>query len=192
MIGSQVMCWTWRVDGLPSKSVSLTPSGVITARSPSAEEEQVARVIQNRGHVGGDEVFVFAQPDDGGRAVARGDDLVGLVDRDHAEREHAGQFLHGFAHGFFKVGPVAVAGLQIVLLDQVGDDFGVGLGGELVAFFHELLFQGEIIFDDAVVNDDDRAGAIAMRMGVFFGGTAVSGPARVSDAVGAVERLERG
>ena len=29
-----------------------------------------------------------------------------------------------------------------------------------------------------------------MRMGVFFGGTAVRGPARVADAVGAVERLQ--
>ena len=32
--------------------------------------------------------------------------------------------------------------------------------------------------------------AVAMRMGIFFGGAAVGGPAGVSDAVGAVERLE--
>ena len=50
------------------------------------------------------------------------------------------------------------------------------------------VFQLEVIFDDAVVHDDDFAGAIAMRMRVFFGGAAVRGPARVADAVDAVER----
>ncbi len=57
------------------------------------EEEQVARVIEDCGNIGGDEVFVFAQADDGGRTVARGDDLVGLIDGDHAQREDAGQLL---------------------------------------------------------------------------------------------------
>ena len=56
-----------------------------------AEEEQVARVIQDRGHVGGDEVFVFAQTDDRRRAIARGNDLVRFIDRDHGQREDAGQ-----------------------------------------------------------------------------------------------------
>ena len=75
-----------------------------------------------------------------------------------------------------------------MLLDQVGDDFGVGLGGELVAFLDELLLQGEVVFDDAVVHDDDLAGAVAMGVRVLFGGAAVGGPAGVTDAVGAVER----
>ena len=70
------------------------------------------------------------------------------------------------------------------------DDFGVGLGGELVAFFNQLLLQAEIVFDDAVVHDHDLAGAVAVRMGIFFGGTSVRGPARVADAVGAVERVQ--
>ena len=85
---------------------------------------------------------------------------------------------------------MAVAGLQVILLDQVGDDFGIGFGGELVAFLDQLLLQGDVVLDDAVVHDDDLAGAIAMRMGVFFGGAAVGGPAGVADAVGAVERLQ--
>ena len=68
------------------------------------------------------------------------------------------------------------------------DDFRIGFGDELVAFGFEFLLQLEIIFDDAVVHDDDLAGAIAMRMGVFFGGAAVRGPARVADAVDAVDR----
>ena len=47
----------------------------------------------------------------------------------------------------------------------------------------------EVIFDDAVVDDDDAAGAVAMGVGVLFGGAAVRGPARVADAEGALERM---
>src|SRR5215469_17519568 len=85
---------------------------------------------------------------------------------------------------------MSVAGLEQVALDQVRDDFGVRLGGELVAFFDELLFQRKVVLHDAIVDDDDFAGAVAMRMGVFFRGASVSGPAGVADAVGAVERFE--
>ena len=85
---------------------------------------------------------------------------------------------------------MTVRGLQEIFLHQVSDDFGVGLGGELVAFFDELALQGKVVFDDAVVHDHDASGAVAMRMGILFRGTAVRGPARVADAVGAVERLQ--
>ena len=62
----------------------------------------------------------------------------------------------------------------------------VNLWPSSISFF----FRREIIFDDAVVHDDDLAGAVAMRVRVFFGGAAVRGPAGVSDAVSAVERLQ--
>ena len=85
---------------------------------------------------------------------------------------------------------MAVSRLQVILLHQVRDDFRVGFGGELVAFGDQLLFEREIVLDNAVVHYDDFAGAVAMRMGVFFGGAAMGRPARVSDAVGAVERFQ--
>ena len=53
--------------------------------------------------------------------------------------------------------------------------------------FGELFIEGEVVFDDAVVDDDEGAGAIAVRMGVLFRWTAVRGPASVADAEGAVE-----
>src|SRR6267142_285004 len=68
------------------------------------------------------------------------------------------------------------------------NDFRVSFGDELVAFALELFFEFEIVFDDAVVDDDDLAAAIAMRMGVFFRGAAVRGPTCVTDAVGTVKR----
>ncbi len=69
----------------------------------------------------------------------------------------------------------------------MGDDFGVGLGDELVAVGDELGLEGEVVFDDAVVDDDEGAGAVAVGVGVLFGGAAVGGPAGVADAEGAVD-----
>ena len=53
----------------------------------------------------------------------------------------------------------------------------------------ELALDLEIVLDDAVVDDDDAAGAVAMRVRVLFGGPAVRGPARVAEAVHAGERF---
>ena len=64
--------------------------------------------------------------------------------------------------------------------DQVGDAFGVGVGGEDVALGGEFAAQGFVVLDDAVVDDGDAAGDV--RVGVALGGDAVGGPAGVSDA----------
>ncbi len=66
------------------------------------EEEQVARVVEDRGHVAGDKVLILAQADDRGRPIARGDDLVGLVGRDDRDGEDAGQQLDRPAYRFFQ------------------------------------------------------------------------------------------
>ncbi len=79
--------------------------------------------------------------------------------------------------------------VNLHLLDQVGDDLGVGFGDELVALRGELALQVEVILHNAVVDDDDAAGAVAMGMGVFFGGASVGGPAGVADAEGALEGM---
>src|SRR3974390_1561295 len=71
----------------------------------------------------------------------------------------------------------------------MGNNFGVGLGGEFVALLDELLLQREVVLDNAVMNDDDLARAVAMRVRVFFAGAAMSGPAGVADTIGSVQRL---
>ena len=139
---------------------------------------------ENRGNVAGDEKFLFAEADHDRRAQARGDDLVRIFGRKGHQRVSAAHHLHRFQDRFFQ------RSVLRKFLEQMGDDFGVGFGEELVAFGDELLFQLDIVFDDAVVHDDDFAGAIAVRMGIFLGGAAVRGPARVADAVDAVERSD--
>ncbi len=79
-------------DGLPVEIGKLHAVRGDYREIAIGQKEQVAGVIQNRGHVGGHEILVLAQPDDGGRAVARGNDLVRFVRRDHRQREYAGQF----------------------------------------------------------------------------------------------------
>src|ERR1700722_1728125 len=69
----------------------------------------------------------------------------------------------------------------------MGDDLGVGLGDELVTFGDEGALEGEIVFDDAVVDNGEGATAIAVGVGVFFCRAAVCGPARVADAEAAVD-----
>ena len=75
------------------------------------------------------------------------------------------------------------------VLDEVGDDLGVGFGGEGVALGEELVLEDEVVFDDTVVHDNERAGAVAVWVGILFGGSPVGGPASVTDAVGAVHRV---
>ena len=74
--------------------------------------------------------------------------------------------------------------------DQMRDDLGVGLGLELAAVRRKPFFQRQIIFDNAVMNDDDLARLVAVRMGILLGRPPVRRPTRVPDAVIPVERMQ--
>ena len=66
------------------------------------EEVDVAGVVEDAGDVGGEEEFAVAEADDGGRAHAGGDELVGLVGGEDADGEGPGDALDGAADGFFE------------------------------------------------------------------------------------------
>ena len=163
------------------------------------EEVDVAGVVEDSGDVGGEEELAFADADDGGWTHAGGDELIGVVGGHDADGEGSGEAADGSSYSLFEwqrsgcraVGLTASAGGCVgdFLLDEVGDDLGVGLGDELVALVGELFFEGEVVFDDAVVDDDEGAGAVAVGVGVLFGGATVGGPAGVADAEGAVEGI---
>ena len=91
--------------------------------------------------------------------------------------------------GFERNGLAGSFSVLLHLFDQMRDDFGVGLGNELVALRGQCAFQVKIIFDDAVVNHNDATGAVAVRVSVLFGWAAVRSPAGVADAEGAVKRM---
>ncbi|MND07803.1 hypothetical protein D3C83_300340 [compost metagenome] len=51
----------------------------------------------------------------------------------------------------------------------------------------QLLFEGEVVLDNAVVDHDDVAVGVAMRVGVLLRGPPVGGPAGVADAIFAID-----
>src|SRR5881394_886578 len=71
------------------------------------------------------------------------------------------------------------------------DDFRVGLGNERVTLLLQFALEIEIVLDNAVVDDDDLARAVAVRVRVLFSGTAVRRPPRVADAILARQRIQR-
>ena len=76
-----------------------------------------------------------------------------------------------------------------MLFDQMRDNLSISFSDESMIFLPQVVLQLEIVFDDAVMNDDHSASAIAMRVGVFFGRTTVCGPTRVAHAVRAIDRI---
>ena len=137
----------------------------------------MAGVADERGHVGAEEVLALAEADDE-RAVAAGaDDGVRLVGVHGEQGEGAVQVGHGLAHGRGQV-----AGAVEGRAEQVGDDLGVGLGGELDPLGLQAALEGVEVLDDAVVHERELAvPAAPVGVGVGVGGAAVGGPAGVAD-----------
>ena len=113
--------------------------------------------------------------------------LLGSVLQMTARAKTPFRLLDGLAHGFFERDLLVGIFENEILFDEVGDDFGIGLGLVGVAFFAKLFLQREIVFDDAVVDNDDGSAAVAMGMRILLAGAAVGGPAGVADAVGAID-----
>src|SRR5262249_40405131 len=185
----------FRHDGIPGDVMRLTFDGsAVVVHDADAglredgdiavgEEKDVARVLKESGNVARDEEFIFTEANNSGRAHAGSDDLV-RVARGHENKGiNPAELIEGFADSVFER-DTALG----IFFYQMRDNFRVGFGNELVACALELFFQLQIIFDDAVVNDDDLTGAIPVRVGVFFRRTAVSGPAGMADSVGSFKR----
>ncbi len=90
------------------------------------EEDELVGGAGQRQRVGGEEVFVLTQANDQRRTVARADDAVRLLAAEYRNRIRAVQLLGSGLHRLEQI-----AGVEVI--DQVGDDFGVGLALELVA-----------------------------------------------------------
>ena len=148
-----------------------------------AEFDGVARVLDERRDVGADEHLAVPDPDHQRRRPAGGHDGAGLVGVSEHQGEVALEPAQHRQHGRDEVaGGLAVA---ICLGDQVHGDLGVGVAGELDAGGLQLVAQGGEVLDDAVVDDGDLAGGVAVRVRVAVGGTAVGRPAGVPQAGGA-------
>src|SRR5262245_15266252 len=71
----------------------------------------------------------------------------------------------------------------------MGHDLGVGLGGKVVSHTHELGFQLEVVFEDAIVNDGYPSGAVTVRVGVVISRPPMGRPPRMAQTDGALHGL---
>ena len=137
--------------------------------------------------------LALADADDHRRAETRDHNLVRLGGRQHASAKAPVRRLTAWRTAASSgIGAPAACSVQLDLLDEVGNDLGIGLGDEFVALRSEFVFQIKIVLDNAVVDYDDAAGAVAMGMGILFSGAAVRSPASVADAKSAFNRIARG
>ena len=184
MIGSQVTCCTWRSIGLALKVDQLHALGRQHGHLAIAQEKHARGCAKESPECRWPRnIRSFAQPDTDRRPVARGHDFLRIPRESIASAYAPVIRLHGLEYRVFQ----RCARRQI-FLDQVRDDFGIGLGDELVSLRGSAAASARVVLDDSVVHHHDFALAIAMRMRVLFGRTPVRGPARVADPVYAVER----
>ena len=139
------------------------------------EMHDLPGVAHERGDVGCDEHLAVTDADDDRRALARDDDAVRPGGVDHRDSVGAAYVRKGVSHPLLER-------LFVGARDEVGDDLGIGLRGELDPFGHEARAQRRGVLDDAVVHHRDGAVRAQVRVGVGVVRRAVGCPSRVSDA----------
>src|SRR5215213_210630 len=100
-----------------------------------AEEEDVARVLENRRNVRGNKKLAVTKTDDDRRTLSHGDDGIRLVRVDDRECEDAAKFADSRSYCLLERGV-----LPEVFLDEMGHDLRVGFSDEAVIGFAESLF----------------------------------------------------
>ena len=155
-----------------------------------AEFDGVAGVLDERGDVGADEHLAVADADHQRRGAARGDDGAGIV----GVGEHQGEVaLQAAQHGQHRAGEVARGrrrGGTAWATRCTATSVSVSLANSTPAASSSCAQRREVL-DDAVVDDGDLAGGVAVRVRVAVGRAAVGGPAGVAQAGGAGQRRRR-
>ena len=144
-----------------------------------AELDRVAGVSDEGGDVGADEHLALADADHQRRGATRRDNGARFVGVGEYQGEVALEAAQHGQHG----GAEITCGLAVAVLlgDQVDGHLGVGVAGEFDSGDLQLVAQGRVVLDDAVVDDGDFACCVAMRVRVAVGGTSVRGPASVTE-----------
>ena len=142
------------------------------------EDDDVAGVSEQRGNIGGEIRLSLSQ--------AHHDAARAVLGRDQAIRRALGQHHDSVrALQLPQRPPYRLLQSRRVLempLDEMRDDLGVRLGREDVPLGGQALLDGEVVLDDAVVDHDERARAVRMRMRVLVGRPSMGRPAGMADA----------
>jgi hypothetical protein len=73
--------------------------------------------------------------------------------------------------------------------NEMGNDLGVGVGGETVALVLEFGLQFKIVFENAVVDDRDAPRAVTVGMGIVVSRTPVRRPSCMAQTDSAAQWL---
>src|SRR5581483_10763959 len=162
------------------------PLAVDRDQLPLAKADHVSRAVEQRGDVGRQVVAVGPEANHQRRMATGSHEYLGLVQTEDDDRVGSLHAIESLADGQAEPGrkfavAVPVQALELVL-DQVSQHLGVGLGGEPVPALGELGAQDREILDDSVVDHADTPVTIGVRVRVFVRRSPVSGPARVADA----------
>ena len=151
------------------------------------EHEHAFGVRDDGRDVGRDVELLLAQPHHQGCIEPCADQELGILGREHRQRVGAADPLERCADRGQEVA-------LVVRLDEVRHDLGVGLGRELVPGLLQLLAQLGEVLDDPVVDHEDAAVAVRVRMRVDVGRPAMCRPAGMPDAEvsGRLDRLDLG
>ena len=167
-------------------------AGSITANYDGANKHRT--VIGDNVHVGSNCVLVAPLEIGAGATIGGGSTIVNgapgealtLARGDHRNGKSAVELRDGHPDRRQQI----VGGLAMpVRMDQMRDDFGIGLRAKHVAARLQTLAQRFIVLDDAIVNNRDLV-TRQMRMRVVRRGCAMRRPARMRNAAQSME-LER-
>ena len=137
----------------------------------------IARMLDERSNVRGDEIAAVTVAEEQRRVLACGDEAVGRILAHDAQRVSA---LDAVEHAVDRGHKVPAAVIEI--LEQLRDDLGIGLGAEVHALRDKELLYLNIVFDDAVMHDGDVPALTQVRVGVYIVRFAMRRPARMADA----------
>ena len=148
-------------------------------------DEAIGDRQQGQG-IGGDEMFSATHANDQRATHAGAQQLIGVISMHDADGIGTFEFGQGGTEGRKERSLTGCRGKAIVGIEEVGDDFRVGIGVEAVSLALQAALQCFEVFDDAVMHHcHARTGK--MRVGIRMAGLAMGGPASVSDAQPAIE-----
>ena len=148
-----------------------------------ADVIDVARVLEDRGHVGGDVGPVRSLSHDQRAVLPRAVQAVRFIFEEDAEGVGSPDPEHRPGNGLQRVVVPAV-----VVVHQLDRGLRVRLGMEAVARAHQLVLQLLVIFNDAVVHQRDLPVVRGVGMRVHLRRLPVGRPAGVADAASALHR----
>ena len=139
-----------------------------------------ARARNDGGNIRGDEVFPLTETDDERIVLFRANEHIGMRLAHERERIRALDAAQYLTHCRNEI-------TRIHLFKQVDNDLRIRLGLELVSLRDEFFLEGQIVLNDAVVDNRKIFMTIRMGMRVHIGRPPVRRPPRMTDA----ERADR-